>query len=212
MAVANSAIVELLSHEGGYQANPADPGNYDPYGNLIGTNWGITPGVYYDYFGSYPNAAGMRLLPYNSAYAIYQYMYWDRYNLGSIPDQAVANHILDTLVLHGRGARLIQETINDLGYPLPLDNVYGSNTQQAVFVLTSTSDTAKIFNNALADTRIDYVTGLTEQDPTLLQFLPGWKKRILDFASGSKALKITAVFLFLGIAGGLYYLRQTGRI
>lgn len=212
MAEANSAIVELLKNEGGYNDNVADPGNYDPYGNFVGTMWGITPRTYNAYYGSYPNAAGMRLLPYNNAMQIYQSLYWDHYNLGALTDQAVANHVLDTLVLHGQGARLIQETINELGYPIAIDNIYGSRTNNAVISLTSDPSTAKIFNDALVNKRLGYVTGLTQQDPTLLVFLPGWKKRISSFYSGYKAFKIGAVILLLGLGFGLWHLRQTGRI
>lgn len=212
MADFNEAIVLLLKHEGGYQADPNDPGNYDPSGNLIGTNFGITPKTYDRYYGSYPTATQIKALSYIAAMDVYKALYWDYYNLGSIPSQAVANQVLDTLVLHGRGARLIQNTANELGYSLDPDNVYGSRTRNAVIDLSSTPENATVFNDTLVNTRINYVTWLTEQDPALLGFLPGWKKRIYDFYSGVTPMKIGVTFLILATAAVFYYFRQRGHI
>ncbi len=199
MAEFNSAVVDLLKKEGGYQNAPEDPGNYDPYGNLIGTNYGITPRTYYNYYGRYPSVRDIQILPYIEAMAIYKKLYWDRNQLSTIPDQAVANQILDTLVLHGQGASLIQQAANNMNYPLPIDNVYGSRTRTAVVTLSSDPKLANRFNDALVNVRLAYVGGLVDQDPSLLKFLSGWRKRILEFYSGTKPIKIVIVVALLGI-------------
>lgn len=197
MAEAQSAITQLLKHEGGYQDNPVDPGNYDLYGNLIGTNYGITPGTYRLYYGYYPTWMEMTTMTYETAYDIYRALYWDKYQLYNIPDQAVSNQVLDTLVLHGRGAKLIQVTANELGYPLAINNIYSTSTAQAVIDLSDGPVKAKRFNDALVQVRIAYVTGLVDNDPSLYPFLAGWKKRIYNFWSGTKTIKIGVVVVLL---------------
>jgi len=192
-----SAGVQLLKHEGGYQDNPADPGNYDIQGNLIGTNYGITPRTYKLYYGYWPTKSAMQNLTYNDAYDIYRNLYWDKNQLYFIPDQAAANQILDTLVLHGRGARLIQYAINDLNYPVAINNFYNKATAQAVVDLTNTPGDAQRFNDTLVNVRIAYVTDLATNDPSLNQFLDGWKKRIYNFYSGTKPIKLIVVGVLL---------------
>lgn len=197
MADYQSAGVQLLKHEGGYQDNPADPGNYDVQGNLIGTNFGITPGTYKRYYGSYPSKTDMKNLTYNEAYDIYRGLYWDKNQLYFIQDQAAANQVLDTLVLHGRGARLIQVAINDLNYPVAINNFYNNETAQAVIDLTKTPGDAQRFNDTLVNVRIAYVTDLAAMDPSLNQFLDGWKSRIYNFYSGTKPIKLIVVGVLL---------------
>lgn len=200
MAEFNSAVVDLLKNEGGYQDFPEDPGNYDPSGNLIGTNFGITPRTYNRYYGRYPTVRQMKALPYIEAMDIYKRLYWDRNDLSTIPDQAVANQILDTLVLHGQGAGLIQSTANEMNYPLPIDNIYGRNTKKAVNILAGDPIIAKRFNNTLVSVRLAYVQGLVNRDPTLSRFLSGWRKRITDFHSITKPIKIAVVVGLLALA------------
>lgn len=213
MAEFNSAVVDLLKNEGGYQNFPEDPGNYDPFGNLIGTNYGITPRTYYNYFGRYPSERDMKALPYIDAMSIYKKLYWEYYQLSVIPDQAVANQILDTLVLHGQGAGLIQQAANNMRYPLPIDNIYGSRTRKAVNYLSSDPQLANRFNDAIVNVRLAYVQGLVDQDPSLLRFLSGWRSRILDFASTTKPIKIALVvgLLALGIVATIPEVRSSLR-
>ncbi len=199
MADFASAISTLLRHEGGYQDNPDDIGNYDTMGNLIGTNMGITPKTYYRYFGRWPSSVTMKTLPAIDAIAIYRFLYWDKYRLYHIADQAVADHILDTLVLHGRGAELIQTAVNEMNYPLPIDNIYGNNTNNAVIDLSSNPRSAVKFNDKLVDVRIGYVEGLAASNAAFYQFLPGWKKRIKEFWSGTKKTKIILVASLVGV-------------
>ena len=200
MADFNVAIATLLKHEGGFQDNPADVGNYDFMGNLIGTHWGITPKTYYAYFEKWPSSTTMKTLPAIDAMSIYRALYWDKYRLATIPDQAVADHILDTLVLHGRGAELIQIAVNEMNYPIPIDNIYGSITGGAVNDLSSNPQSATKFNDKLVDVRMGYVEGLAQNNATLYQFLPGWKKRIREFWSGAKPIKILAIASLIGVA------------
>lgn len=199
MADFNNAVATLLKHEGGFQDNPSDIGNYDNMGNLIGTNFGITPKTYYSFYRRWPTRNDMKAMFALDAMQIYRVLYWDKYRLSSIPDQAVSDQILDTLVLHGRGAELIQLTANEMNYKIPINNIYDSVTGATVNDLSSNPRTATKFNDALVNTRINYVTGLAENNPEWYQFLPGWKKRIMNFWSGTKPLKIAGVAILVGV-------------
>lgn len=86
--------------EGGYTDDKDDSGNYVD-GILIGTNYGISAPVLKDYLGKTPTVKDMKNLSMDVVLKIYKKNYWNKYNLGTIENQSVADIIYDGLVNQG---------------------------------------------------------------------------------------------------------------
>ena len=85
----NEAIERVLSHEGGYVNNPADPGGE--------TQWGISK-------RSYPNV-DIKALTRSQAVEIYRRDFWGAVNADDMPD-GVAYQTLDFAVNSGVGTAI----------------------------------------------------------------------------------------------------------
>lgn len=101
----DEAFAVVLGHEGGYTADPADPGNWTGgapgRGECRGTNWGISA-------ASYPDLPIRALTP-DQARAIYRRDYWDRVRGDRLPP-SLALMVFDAAVNCGvgRAARWLQ--------------------------------------------------------------------------------------------------------
>lgn len=88
----------IVGHEGAYDTNPADPGNWTGgaigLGRLQGTNWGISA-------ATYPNLA-IADLKLADAQTIYRSDYWDRLHASDLPP-ALALLVFDAGVNNGVG-------------------------------------------------------------------------------------------------------------
>lgn len=99
------AFAIVLGHEGGYTADPMDPGNWTGgapgRGECRGTNWGISA-------ASYPDLPIRTLTP-DQARAIYRRDYWDRVRGDRLPP-SLALLVFDAAVNcgAGRAARWLQ--------------------------------------------------------------------------------------------------------
>lgn len=134
MANFTIAVTLILSHEGGYQDNVNDKGNY--YNDkLIGTNYGISAPKLAEWYGDDITAADSKNLSKAKAKEIYKKDYWDRLHADQIKSQALANILFDASVVQGRSRsiRWMQETINEtFGENLKEDGISGSNTINAI--------------------------------------------------------------------------------
>jgi lysozyme family protein len=115
------------AHEGGYQNNPEDSGNWTGgkigVGELKGTNFGISA-------AEFPSTDILNLTV-TQAKAIYLEHYWNPlYN--QIKDQFICNKIFDLGVLFGRDAAVkeLQEVLQQ--FNLKLDGQFGPKTLAAV--------------------------------------------------------------------------------
>ena len=99
----DAVLEEILKHEGGYQNDRADRANKNSKGDWVGTNLGITPGVYEETFGKVPTAQDMKRLTVDQAKEIYR----DQYirpvvdNLGIPPESPIFRQVVDMSVNHG---------------------------------------------------------------------------------------------------------------
>lgn len=104
------ALRNTFGHEGGFQADPGDSGNYVD-GRLVGTKFGIAA-------ASYPRE-DIRNLTLERAAEIYQRDFWGASRCDEWRSQIIADNYFDAAVNLGQGtaARILQRAINYAGFP-----------------------------------------------------------------------------------------------
>jgi lysozyme family protein len=132
--------------EGGYTQNKSDDGNFvkTPYGRrLVGTNYGISAPVLYNWLGKLPTKEDMKNLTYEDALKIYKKEYWDRYKINEYQNQSIATLIYDGAVNQGPGAmdKIIKKAT--LEQSLEIKNFYNINDIKNINEL----DQEKLFND-----------------------------------------------------------------
>lgn len=124
MAEFQPAVSITLQHEGGFCHNPAT-------GEIV--NHGVTL-KFVQGSGYNPDAdeAFMRNLTTEQASRIYETYFWDRYHIGSIRDQNLANKVFDLTVNMGPGGAnhpgaltLLQTAVNACGGKCAVDGLLG---------------------------------------------------------------------------------------
>ena len=181
MASFETAIPFILANEGGFQANPADSGNYDSGGNLIGTNYGISGQVAREYGYDGP----MEQLPLETAKAIYYDLYWT--GLDAIQSDAIATKILDYFVNFGRGGgtKIVQRAANEFeGINLAVDGGFGP-----------------VLMNSLIAQATEQYKAIAASDPEKAGFLPGWMARVIRIPAENPGASASVLLL---LAGGAY--------
>lgn len=170
-------IATILKHEGGYQNNKADAANKNSRGEWVGTNLGITPQVYEEYFKEVPSQADMRRLKKEQAAAIYEenYVRPVRDNLGIPEDSPVFAQVVDIAVNHGYSGAvaMVQRAANTT-----VDGKAGPGTQQAIAAM-SPSD----LNEALVAARKEEYSRIVKSKPETATFLKGWNRRAESFSN-----------------------------
>lgn len=143
------AINRLLGNEGGYVANPADPGGV--------TNWGISQ-------RSYPHL-DIANLTRDDAIAIYKRDFWDKIDGDAMPP-GVGFQLLDFAVNSGieTAIRALQRAVG------VADDGHFGPVSLAAIKAQSPADTIMKF---LAE-RLMFMTGLS----TWVDFGKGWARRI----------------------------------
>lgn len=154
--------------EGGFTANPNDPGNWTGgqygVGSLNGTNYGISA-------ASYPTL-DIKSLTLQQAQDIYKRDYWDAMSCDSFR-RPIAMVLFDGAVNSGVGRSVMwmQTVVN-----VTTDGDLGPITKNAI--LTSTRAPLEIALDALA-LRAVFLSGLQ----TYATFALGWDRRIVRLAS-----------------------------
>jgi len=180
MAEFEPAVKIVLKHEGGFQIDPNDDGNWTGgikgRGELKGTNHGISA-------ASYP-AENIKTLTEDRAKEIYLRDYWLDGQYQSLKSQDVANKLLDlSVTMQGKGSigsaiRLLQKAINALYMdgqaPVIVDGSWGASTQTAANAL----DAADLLA-ALKDQAVGHYRQIAEMYPRKAVYLKGWEKRVL---------------------------------
>lgn len=145
-------VAMVLKHEGGYVADPQDPGGE--------TNFGISK-------RAFPRE-DIKRLTREKAIAIYQKNYWDAARCSEVPE-ILQPIYFDTAVNCGvvTAIRLLQ-----LCAGVPPSGVFGNVTKQQVALVTV---------RAYADQRIAYNERIIARNPALKKFRKGWTRRINSF-------------------------------
>ena len=158
------AMVFLMQREGGYQANPADRGNY-LNGQLVGTNHGVTAKAWAEYTGKALGPADMKALTVQEISPFYRDRYWTACGCDALPS-GVDLAVFDMAVNSGvaTAAKTLQSAVGAVS-----DGKIGPATIAAA----SQRDSATLVV-LYCMRRIMYVTGLDN----FKAFGKGWCKRI----------------------------------
>lgn len=168
MANFNISYNRTADHEGGFQSNPNDTGNYNSLGELVGTNWGISAPVYEDWIGSPPSLAQMQQMSQATAKEIYRVKFWDDIRGDEIQNQKVADIFFDGRVNHGRtGTRIMQRVLG-----VWQDTIVGPVTLDAI----NSNDPATVYYNYREERRAFYYE--LSARPGQSVFLNGWLNRL----------------------------------
>lgn len=153
----------LIGHEGKFQDDPNDRGNWTTgkigKGQLKGTKYGISA-------MSYPDE-DIKNLTIDRAKELYRRDFWERFD-GDDIHPALAYQLFDAAVNHGPGnaVRILQR-----GIDIADDGDLGPNTQAAID-LVGVDDTLKLFNAS----RIRFFIKLSTFD----RYGRGWMKRVAE--------------------------------
>jgi len=155
------AIMQLLLEEGGYVYDPDDLGGE--------TNMGISK-------RQYPRL-DIRNLKRVQAMKIYQMDFWEKFRIGEITNQAIANAALDMFVHMNpeTAASLIQNAMNILGAGLKIDGVMGTKT---ISQINNIINPDRLLDKIKIE-RIQFYLGRVTKDKSQAKFLAGWIGRTL---------------------------------
>ena len=176
MANYNKAIALILKNEGGYQKHPADKGNYNSKGLLVGTKYGISARTL-EKWKYYPvSASDMLNLSISEAKEIYFKYYWVGIQGNQIHDQDNAELIFDHAVNAGVGgaSKLVQKVLNSFGATLKVDGAIGAQTLHVLNV----TDQNRFFD-AFKKARVSYYISISGGSNAV--FTKGWIKRVMAF-------------------------------
>jgi lysozyme family protein len=156
----------VLSWEGGFVNNPADPGG--------ATNKGITLATWQrrgrDLNGDGKiDVADLRLITDDDAKQIMRRYYWDKWRADEIKSQSIANLLVDWVWGSGTYGITIPQQL--LG--VKADGIVGPQTLAAV----NGKDPEKLFN-ALKARREQHFRNIAANNPSSQQFLTGWLRRL----------------------------------
>jgi lysozyme family protein len=156
----------VVGHEGGFTADPADPGNWTGgaigTGTCRGTRFGISAAAYPD-----TDIAGLTL---DAAKALYQRDYWQRISGDRLP-AALALLVFDAAVNNGigRAARWLQQVAQ-----VSQDGVIGQRTLAAVDQSVARPGGITDLCAEFQAQRLLFMTSL----PTWKTFGLGWARRL----------------------------------
>ncbi len=159
----DEAFTKLVSHEGGFQDDPNDPGNWTGgkmgHGELKGTKYGIAANTF--------PGEDIKNLTLTRAREIYRFNYWGPAGCDAVPD-GLKFDLFDTAVNSGQrqAARLLQRAVG-----VADDGIIGPRTLQAVQSMDPERLIAR-FNGW----RLDFMNDL----PTWPSFGRGWTQRIAE--------------------------------
>ncbi len=192
--------------EGGYQADPADMGNYHQ-GVLIGTKYGISASKLAEYMKRMPTQQDMRDLKYKHALAIYRRDFWDKNNLGRIRNQSLANLIYDGAINHGNPAmrRIVADAVTEVhGVDVSPSKVFSEKG----IALINESSPKKLFDQIKFNRWERY-----KKSKNFARYGTGWKGRLarIEYASAGGGLvefakKNWLPITLVGLAGVTYVL------
>jgi len=166
----DSIINDMVERwEGGFSNHPADRGGP--------TNLGITQAVFSDYLGRPASIEEVRLLSRATAIAIYRSRYWNAAKIDLLPE-ALQPLVFDLAVNMGPGTaiKLLQQTLGDLGRPVPVDGVIGKQTSGVTARAVADLGAAAVVNR-LCDRRQQRYDQIVAKDPSQAVFALGWRRR-----------------------------------
>lgn len=170
MAIFSKAYKIVKKHEGGFQSNPKDTGNYFK-GVLVGTNKGITPNVLALHLNRDVTKADMLNLSDTVAEQIYKQDYWHGFD--ELKNQNIANILFDGNVNHGssRMKNVLKKALLKFDKTIDKSDMY----KEEGFKVLNKLPSKKLFEQIKVE-RINLYKSLN--NPT---FEKGWIRRINTF-------------------------------
>jgi len=163
----DTALAEILRHEGGWVDHPADPGG--------ATNRGVTLATLSDWLGRTATKAEVKALTVADVAPIYRERYWNAVKGDDLP-AGVDLMVFDLAVNSGpgRAAKFLQEVVG-----APADGQIGPATLAKVNALHPLA-----IIDGMAQRRERFYRGLGTFDT----FGRGWMKRLADVTAKSKEM------------------------
>jgi len=167
----DSILDLVLKLEGGYQNSPNDSGNWFR-GELLGTNYGITPKTYFQLANEVPTADTMKNLSKAKAKDLLRYY---AFYVRRIEDKLLAVNVFDMCVNAGphRACVLVQRLAG-----VKEDGIIGAKTAQAIQDVPVTTDD-------YVEARIEYYKKVVAHNDKNAKFLNGWINRANKFRTES---------------------------
>lgn len=102
---------------------------------------------------------------------IYCQEFYKPYRVKDIKDDRIAYSVFDMYVMSSpyNVARTFQKSLNEMGYPVKQDGVFGSETVNALNQVSQNNQTNTFMENHLKSNRINYLDRLKDKDDR-----PGW--------------------------------------
>lgn len=173
MADFKKSIERVLKWEGTeYTNDPADPGG--------GTKYGITTAT----TRAHGYTGNMIDLPYDTAIAIYERIYWEPLSLDFFLSQPIADQLFQAAVNQGVGlwCKLLQGCINGLiKYGIvEVDGIIGAQVIAAVNNIHEAPDDEALSYD-IYKAQIMRYDNIIDANPALEKFRQGWLNRAADF-------------------------------
>ncbi len=167
--VFDAAVAAVLAHEGGFQNDAADPGNWTGgapgRGVLKGTKYGISAAAYPD--------LDIAALGEADARAIYRRDWWDRLGLARLP-APLATKLLDAAINLGAHSAIacLQRALRAVGRAVAEDGALGPATLAAAAAVPPDAALA-----ALREALAGHYRLIAVRHPERTRFLAGWLAR-----------------------------------
>lgn len=185
---AQTAILKVLQHEGGFVNHPNDPGG--------ATNWGITQAVYEKFKGRKVTLEEMRKMPKSDAIAIYKQEYWDRVRGDSIRSYKVAFALFDQAINRGVSAS-VKQAQKVTG--MIQDGIIGPATLNAINSMTEKEFLEKYLAESIAAYR-----AIVARRPASADFLEGWLNRVDSISDYVGVKPLTAAISGVVLIAGFF--------
>lgn len=167
--VFDAAVAIVLAHEGGFQNDAADPGNWSGgavgAGACLGTKYGIAAATH--------PGLDIAALSEADACAIYRREWWDRLGLARLPPPLGAK-LFDAAVNLGANPAVacFQRALNQVGGAVAEDGILGPATIAAANAAPADAALA-----ALREALAAHYRQIVARHPDRTRFLAGWLAR-----------------------------------
>ena len=167
--------------EGGFVADPRDPGGATKYGISLRFLRSLVPELGdVDGDGDIDADDILAITP-ERARALYKAHFWDPLDLDGLGAQ-LALPLFDTAVNmgHRRAVTVCQETARDLGVPLAVDGAWGPRTREACLLVLKCRH--REAGDRFCLRRCGHYSAIVERNPRLGRYMRGWVNRTTALA------------------------------
>jgi lysozyme family protein len=179
------ALDFLRRWEGGFVADPQDPGGATQFGISLRFLRGLNGGLGDIDGDGDVDADDVLALDWPGAEALYRAHFWDALGLGGHRGP-VGIAIFDAAVNMGPrpAVTVLQRLCCDWGAGCAVDGVLGPQTRDAAEAMDraamASRTSLEAFSDRYAVRRLEVYAGICAKKKTLARYLPGWLNRVID--------------------------------